>query len=213
MYVLALLCLGSSANAQLSNGSIAPDFTFTDIAGVSHNLYSYLNQGKYVAIDASATWCQPCWNYHNTKVFDSLYQSFDSPGTQEWKLFFIEVDGNTGMDDLQGLTSASQGDWLAGTDYTVINPPGGTELSDFKNGFNIGFYPTFYLICPDKRVYHLGGSPLKGVWTGTTDSCATTSVGILEAGISVAITPVPANGKVEFAFSLPVHANIHLAVT
>ncbi|RYZ25699.1 MAG: T9SS type A sorting domain-containing protein, partial [Sphingobacteriales bacterium] len=105
------------------------------------------------------------------------------------------------------------GDWLTGTDYTILNPPAGTELADFKNGFNIGFYPTFYLICPDKRVYHLGGSPLKGVWTGTTDSCATTNVGILEAGTSVAITPVPANGKVEFAFSLPVHENVQLTVT
>lgn len=37
-----------SANAQLPSGSLAPDFTVTDINANSHHLYDYLNQGYTV---------------------------------------------------------------------------------------------------------------------------------------------------------------------
>ena len=48
--------------AQLPDGSVAPDFTITDIDGEEHNLYSYLDYGYSVIIDFSATWCGTCWN-------------------------------------------------------------------------------------------------------------------------------------------------------
>ena len=35
--------VGTASFAQLPDGSIAPDFTATDINGVEHNLYSYLD--------------------------------------------------------------------------------------------------------------------------------------------------------------------------
>ncbi len=55
--LLSLLALVSfsTANAQLPDGVIAPDFTLTDINGTPHNLYNYLAAGKRVYIDVSAT--------------------------------------------------------------------------------------------------------------------------------------------------------------
>jgi hypothetical protein len=47
----AILLLGSaSVKAQLPNGSVAPDFTATDINGVEHHLYDYLAQGYTVVL-------------------------------------------------------------------------------------------------------------------------------------------------------------------
>ena len=66
--LLLLFCLFFSLNfakAQLANGSIAPDWTLTDINGTTHNLYNYLDNGYTVFIDFSAVWCPPCWAYHN----------------------------------------------------------------------------------------------------------------------------------------------------
>ena len=55
---LAIVFFAMNSNAQLpgkglSNGSIAPDFTFTDMNGNTQHLYSYLDAGKAVVIDIS----------------------------------------------------------------------------------------------------------------------------------------------------------------
>jgi hypothetical protein len=42
----ACLLIGTASFAQLPDGSIAPDFTATDIDGVEHNLYDLLDEGK-----------------------------------------------------------------------------------------------------------------------------------------------------------------------
>ena len=43
--LIAALMVGTASFAQLPDGSIAPDFTATDINGVEHNLFSYLDSG------------------------------------------------------------------------------------------------------------------------------------------------------------------------
>jgi len=50
---------GISAYAQTPVGSVVNNFTLTDINGNSHSLFNYLDQGKFVVIDVSATWCGP----------------------------------------------------------------------------------------------------------------------------------------------------------
>ena len=58
----ACVCEGEPL-AQLPDGSIAPDFTATDINGVEHNLYSYLDSGYSVILCFDATWNLPGWSY------------------------------------------------------------------------------------------------------------------------------------------------------
>jgi peroxiredoxin len=66
----------ATAKAQLADGSIAPDWTMTDINGQSHTLYNYLDSGYVVFLDFSATWCPPCWSYHNGHAFRDLYNQY-----------------------------------------------------------------------------------------------------------------------------------------
>ena len=74
LFTILVLALSlTTAKAQLADGSIAPDWTMTDINGQSHNLYNLLDSGYVVYLDFSATWCPPCWSYHNTGAFKDLY--------------------------------------------------------------------------------------------------------------------------------------------
>lgn len=153
---VALTFTAADSKAQLANGSIAPDWTFTDIGGsTSHNLYTYLNAGKTVFIDVSATWCGPCWGYHNTHALRDLYDNYGPAGTNQVMVFYIEGDGATTLADLNGTTGGTQGDWVTGTTYPIINPSS-SATTTFNNNYDIGYFPTVYMICPDRSITEVG---------------------------------------------------------
>jgi serine/threonine protein kinase HipA of HipAB toxin-antitoxin module len=51
LLLFTALLLATVSSAQLPDGSIAPDFTATDIDGVEHNLYDLLDEGKKVILE------------------------------------------------------------------------------------------------------------------------------------------------------------------
>jgi len=158
--LLAGAALCTSSFAQLTPGSTAPDWTFSDLNGNSWNLYTLLNQGKTVFIDVSATWCGPCWNYHNSHALEDLYANHGPTGTvdQMAMVFFIEGDASTTVADLNGTGGNTQGNWVTGTPYPIIDP--GTSTNTFNNDYNIGYFPTIYMVCPaDKKIYEVGQLP------------------------------------------------------
>jgi hypothetical protein len=147
------------AHAELPNGSTAEDWTLTDLNGNSHNLYSYLDNDQPVVIDFSATWCGPCWSYHNSGVLEDLYTDFGPGGTNEIQVFFIEPDLSTNVDCLYGLPTCvggTYGDWTLGTDYPIIELTSSTIY--VKNDYNVNYYPTLYAISPDRRTWEVGQS-------------------------------------------------------
>lgn len=137
--------------AQLPDGSIAPDWTLTSIDSVEYNLYSLLDSGYQVLIDFSATWCGPCWNYHNSGVLEELYETYGPDGTNEIRVFFIEGDDSTTQADLEGTGSATAGNWIAGTNYPIIDNGGETFAL-----YECTYYPTIYTICPNKVLRESG---------------------------------------------------------
>lgn len=202
---------------QLVDGSTAPDFTFSDINGNTQNLYSILNQGKYVAIDISATWCGPCWTYHNQNVIDSLYEKHDLPGDNTWRVLFIEADPNTSSADLQGTGGNTQGNWVQGSNYIIIDPPAGGALNGFKTNYNINFYPTLYLICPDKKVIqdvlNTGPRPLVDKWESVANNmCTATGIDNFADNNPVTIYPNPANSFTTLYFALQNAAKVILTI-
>ncbi len=216
LFPFFIIAFGIS-NAQLPNGSTIPDFTFTDIHGVTQNLYTYLNQGKFVALDISTTWCEPCWNYHTSGVMDSLFSLHDTPGDAKWKVLFMEGDGGTDSADVYGIGSSTQGNWAAGTLFPIMNPPSGIALNDFISGYDVTFFPTFYMICPNKKVYQdfLNGPNKPDVksWEAEANQyCATAGFDNIKDTNPFTIYPNPAYGVVHLYFSLNSLRSMKLAV-
>ena len=155
IFIVATM-LSISTFAQLSNGSIAPDFTMTDLKGVEHNMYSYLNDGYTVIIDFSATWWGSCWNYHKSGSLEDLYVNHGPKGfpgvnaktTDDVMVFFIEGDKSS-IAQLNGEGSGIN--WVEGTSYPIlpsVAPNNNQVTSDYK----IGYFPTIYMICPNRII-------------------------------------------------------------
>jgi hypothetical protein len=173
--VLALttaLFVSNTANAQIANGSIAPDFTGTDLNGNTWNLYDLLDQGYSVVIDFSAAWCPPCWNYHNSGALEDLYVNHGPAGysgvangtTNDVMVLFIEGEGTNSLAQLQGVNAgntyatASEGDWITGTPYPII------DNASFNSAYGISAFPTIYLVCPNRIITEVGQASTSNIY-------------------------------------------------
>jgi len=152
---------------RLLTGSVAPDFTVTDINGVSHHLADYLAAGKTVVMDISATWCGPCWNLHKAKALEDIYNSYGQGGSGEVVVLFIEGDSTTSIDDLYGNTNASRGNWVEHTPYPIID---GTNVGDL---YQITYFPTVFRICPNGLVSEMPGRTASTLRADVNTNCGT----------------------------------------
>ena len=152
---LALAVVSAGAFAQVKVGQVAPDFTLTDINGASQHLYSYLDSGYTVILDVSAAWCGPCWSAHQSHVFEDLVTHYGLNGTVtpgKVKVIFIEGESTNTTAQLHGTSSGSsyatfsQGDWVAGTNYPIID-----NASQNAN-YLYGGFPSFTIICRNRLV-------------------------------------------------------------
>jgi len=159
---LAIFAGITSVNAQTPVGTLVGNFTLTDLNGTSHILFDYLDAGKTVVIDVSATWCGPCWTYHNTNALNDFYNAKGPNGTDEAMVFFIEGDVQTSVECLSGNAgcvdpnnnNTSRGDWVTGENMPFINL---TTTASFENsGLDIAYFPVMYVICPNRTVYKSG---------------------------------------------------------
>jgi hypothetical protein len=161
----ALAVTAMAATAQHADGTIMSDFTASDINSNSHTLYAdYLDNGYTVVIDVSATWCGPCWGYHSTHILNDLYADHGPSGmsgvnggtTDDMMVMFIEGQTTNTIDQLNGITGTSgnayadntQGDWVTGTLYPIID-----ANSSLMGIMNISYFPTIYVIYPDRTTY------------------------------------------------------------
>lgn len=118
----------------------AVDFTATDVAGVEHNLFDYLNSGKYVLIDFFFTTCSPC-----QATAPKINETYEHFGCNTADLIVLGIDnGNT---DAQVITF----DETYGTHYPAISgiEGGGNAIC---SSYGIPAYPTIILIAPDKSI-------------------------------------------------------------
>ena len=152
------LGLFGSVNAQLPDGTVCPDFTGTDLNGNTHNLYSYLDAGYTVILDISATWCPPCWSFHQAGTLEDIWMNHGPAGgtgvsastTDDVIVLWIEGDASTTLADLQGTTAGTQGDWITGTNFPIIDD------ASIAQTLGIAYYPTLYTIYPDRYLEESG---------------------------------------------------------
>lgn len=176
-FILALLCIFSiTAHGQLSDGTIAPDFTLTDWYGETHNLYSYLDAGKVVFVEIFAVHCPGCWSYHQTDRLKNMYNMYGPEGTDEIMVLALEHDEYNDEDEWIGIGEpwVAQGNWLEGTPYPQFN----VEWPDrgvFED-YNVTFYPVIYKICPDRTLEGVNTSTLEDELYEKVQACAPLSI-------------------------------------
>ncbi len=126
----------------------APDFTVTDINGVSHTLYTdYLDQGKTVMLKLFYSTCPPC--NAQAKNLQALYEDW---GAGAHDVEFIEVS----IRDWETDQTASSYTNNHGITFPTVSAQGGSlSVVNAYIGANFGAYtgtPTYIVIDPDGNV-------------------------------------------------------------
>lgn len=115
--------------------NIAPDFTITDINGVTRNLYSELNNNKTVVLDFFSTNCGSCIS--GIPILEDIWQSYGSNGDSLW-VWGVEVNGIT---DSAIIAFQNQ--------YSFSYPVFGTYTDDIIVPlYSVTYTPQYWVVCP-----------------------------------------------------------------
>lgn len=148
--------------ATTSVAQIAPDFTFTDINGVTHNLQHALDQNYIVLVEMFFSDCGPCITA--AEELQDIHEDYAGKNVLVWAISDIDDDERIlQFHEDMGLTFASGG-----------TEGGGIEVFDLlcENNDFIA-YPTVSIICPDGSLtwdiypYSLGAPE----WRMAIDKC------------------------------------------
>jgi thiol-disulfide isomerase/thioredoxin len=122
------------ARATLEVGSLAPDFTFTDLGGGTHRLAEF--RGRVVLLVFWATWCGPC--RAEAPAIGEVYQRFNTQG-----LVVIGINPNDPLADVRGFIDQFHVGGL-----TAREPLDGSVHKLFR----VVGWPSHFLIGTDGRI-------------------------------------------------------------
>ncbi len=139
LFILLLISF-TVAQAQCSSGDTVADFTVVDVHGETHNLFSYLNDDKYVCIDFFGTSCQQCLEL--VPCFNNIYTNY---GCNKSSLVLLAINYLNNNDEILEFEA----------EYGGIYP----AISGFEGGgqtvyteWQIQYWPQLILIKPNKTI-------------------------------------------------------------
>lgn len=201
--ILALACASFTSNAQLTVGDNAPDFTVTDVHGVTHTLSDYLNDGKHVVLDFFYYNCGPCQTY--TPQISLAYTNY---GCNTNDVAFIAIDFND--NDAQVLQFEQN---FGGGHPAASGLEGGGNA--VVSAYGINSYPTILLINPSGEIIEDIGTPTLVVFNYHFDNYgieeAPCNVGLSTEELeNVQVYPNPSNGSFNVNFGGVLNGTISL---
>ncbi len=129
------------------------------LSGDTIRVQDYLNEGKFVLIDFSCTWCGPCWNMHNCGLLEEV-QNLDN-----FQVIWCEIEESNTTAQIYGpqggstYADATYGNWtLTPSGDTVPYPiiDDANFLTPFEALYE-GYVPTMMLVAPNGMFCNLSG--------------------------------------------------------
>lgn len=150
LLLIILVGFVGTTNAQVPDyGILSENLIVTDTDAVEHNFYDILDEGKPIILNMFAEWCQPCRSYYDAGALNDLYNTYGAGGSDEVFVISVEADPQTPASYLEGGNGTQGWDWLTNSDYPMAD-------QNIGGIFNLGYFPTIVMICPDRSVIEVG---------------------------------------------------------
>jgi thiol-disulfide isomerase/thioredoxin len=169
-FFFLFICLISPQFVQAQN---APDFTFTDTEGVSHNLQERLDAGFIIVLDFFYVNCPPCVD---TGIeLEAIHNDYQGKNVEVWSI--SPYDSIPAIQEFQENHNFT---YIAGG----IEGGGWDIIEIYVDSLGLQYYPTISVICPNGDLtwdiwpYTSNGAP---EWRGPIEACGVYDINITAA--------------------------------
>lgn len=158
---------------QFVQAQNAPDFTFTDTEGITHNLQERLDDGYIIVLDFFYVDCPPCID---TGIeLEAIHNDYHDSNVEVWSISPFDSIAH-----IQGFRSENN------FTYSMGGLEGGSwDVAEiYTDSLELAYFPTISVICPNGNLnwdiwpYTSGGAP---EWRGPIEDCGVHDISITAA--------------------------------